>query len=196
MSPPSAMLTHAQIWEAIDALAARAGTSPSGLARRAGLDPTTFNKSKRITPDQHHARSIRCSRGWTTGRNPHGADDRSRPGRQRDLFRRARISPWGRLGRARNSGARGPQRLCAGDFRRRTVAGLPRRHLIIASPAASIRRGDRVVVKLRGGEVIVRELARKTAKALDLKPLNPAQSDRTLATEDYLWIARIVWASQ
>jgi len=52
------------------------------------------------------------------------------------------------------------------------------------------------VVKLRGGEVIVRELARKTTKALDLKPLNPAQSDRTLATEDYLWIARIVWASQ
>src|SRR5215470_14828277 len=52
MSPPSAMLTHAQIWEAIDALAARAGTSPSGLAKRAGLDPTTFNRSKRITPDQ------------------------------------------------------------------------------------------------------------------------------------------------
>src|SRR5262249_24493583 len=54
MSQPSAMLTHTQIWEAIDALAARAGVSPSGLARRAGLDPTTFNKSKRITPDQRH----------------------------------------------------------------------------------------------------------------------------------------------
>src|ERR1700722_13131414 len=49
---PSAMLTHTQIWDAIDALAARAGTSPSGLAKRAGLDPTTFNKSKRVTPDQ------------------------------------------------------------------------------------------------------------------------------------------------
>src|SRR4030081_673393 len=50
--PSSAMLTHTQIWDAIDALAARAGTSPSGLAKRAGLDPTTFNKSKRVTPDQ------------------------------------------------------------------------------------------------------------------------------------------------
>ena len=43
------MLTHAQIWTAIDRLAARADLSASGLARRAGLDPTTFNKSKRIT---------------------------------------------------------------------------------------------------------------------------------------------------
>src|ERR1700758_4069153 len=41
------MLTHNQIWGAIDALAARNGTSPSGLAKLAGLDPTTFNKSKR-----------------------------------------------------------------------------------------------------------------------------------------------------
>src|SRR5262249_58625728 len=46
-----AMLTHAQIWTALDRLAARAGLSPSGLAKRSGLDPTTFNKSKRITPD-------------------------------------------------------------------------------------------------------------------------------------------------
>ena len=45
------MLTHDQIWNAIDRLAARAGLSPSALAKRAGLDPTTFNKSKRITPD-------------------------------------------------------------------------------------------------------------------------------------------------
>src|ERR1700692_5153386 len=43
------MLTHAQVWSAIDRLAARAGLSASGPARRAGLDPTTFNKSKRIT---------------------------------------------------------------------------------------------------------------------------------------------------
>ena len=51
--PPKAprMLTHDQIWTALDRLAERAGLSPSGLAKRSGLDPTTFNKSKRITPD-------------------------------------------------------------------------------------------------------------------------------------------------
>src|ERR1700687_2424502 len=45
------MLTHGQIWTALARLAERGGLSPSGLAKRAGLDPTTFNKSKRITPD-------------------------------------------------------------------------------------------------------------------------------------------------
>src|SRR5689334_17064429 len=47
------MLTHGQVWAALDRLAERAGLSPSGLARRAGLDPTTFNKSKRITAEGH-----------------------------------------------------------------------------------------------------------------------------------------------
>lgn len=42
-------LTHTRVWTAIDALARRYSLSPSGLAKRAGLDPTSFNKSKRIT---------------------------------------------------------------------------------------------------------------------------------------------------
>ena len=42
------MLTHKQVWAAIDALAARYDMSASGLARAAGLDPTTFNRSKRV----------------------------------------------------------------------------------------------------------------------------------------------------
>lgn len=45
------MLSHERIWSLIDALAARNGLSVSGLAKRAGLDPTTFNKSKRIAND-------------------------------------------------------------------------------------------------------------------------------------------------
>ena len=45
------MLTHGQIWQAVDRLAERHGLSTSGLARRSGLDPTTFNRSKRVTVD-------------------------------------------------------------------------------------------------------------------------------------------------
>ena len=43
------MLTHAAIWAAIDRLANDNGLSASGLARRAGLDPTAFNRSKRLS---------------------------------------------------------------------------------------------------------------------------------------------------
>src|ERR1700742_968401 len=45
------MLTHDQIWTALDRLAERAGLSASGLAKQSGLDPTTFNRSKRVTAD-------------------------------------------------------------------------------------------------------------------------------------------------
>jgi hypothetical protein len=42
------MDSHQRVWNAIDALATSAGLTPSGLAKAAGLDPTTFNRSKRI----------------------------------------------------------------------------------------------------------------------------------------------------
>ncbi len=45
------MFSHAQVWQAIDALAQRNDISVSRLARNAGLDPTTFNKSKRTSAD-------------------------------------------------------------------------------------------------------------------------------------------------
>ena len=44
-------LTHDWIWSAIDTLAERRGLTPSALARLAGLDSTTFNRSKRLTPE-------------------------------------------------------------------------------------------------------------------------------------------------
>ncbi len=42
-------MKHEDVWRALDTLAAEKGLSPSGLARAAGLDPTTFNRSKRRT---------------------------------------------------------------------------------------------------------------------------------------------------
>lgn len=45
------MYSHDDIWRSIDRLAQTFGYSPSGLAKKAGLDPTTFNKSKRTSND-------------------------------------------------------------------------------------------------------------------------------------------------
>jgi phage repressor protein C with HTH and peptisase S24 domain len=64
------------------------------------------------------------------------------------------------------------------------------------SPAAPIRRGDRVVVKTKKGEVMVKQLTRRTAKQVELQSLNVEHPDRTLAANEVVWIARIVWASQ
>jgi phage repressor protein C with HTH and peptisase S24 domain len=68
--------------------------------------------------------------------------------------------------------------------------------VIVVSPGTPIRRGDRVVMKTKAGEVMVKELKRRTAKTLELQSLNPNNVDRTLAAADVEWIARIVWASQ
>ncbi|MET0875439.1 MAG: helix-turn-helix transcriptional regulator, partial [Pseudolabrys sp.] len=68
--------------------------------------------------------------------------------------------------------------------------------VIIVSPGATVRKGDRVVVKTKDGEVMVKELKRKTAKAIELKSLNAEHRDRTLPMSDVVWVARIVWASQ
>jgi phage repressor protein C with HTH and peptisase S24 domain len=68
--------------------------------------------------------------------------------------------------------------------------------VIVVSPATPIRRGDRVVVKTTGGEILVKEMKRRTAKAFELQSLNPGQADRTLAAGEVQWIARIVWTRQ
>ena len=65
------MLSHARIWAAIDALAERHSMSPSGLARRAGLDSTAFNKSKRCSADGRPR--------WTVDRNPRCKGRSARP---------------------------------------------------------------------------------------------------------------------
>ena len=68
--------------------------------------------------------------------------------------------------------------------------------IILISPAASIRRGDRVVVKTREGEVMVKELKRRTAKTIELRSINEEHGDRSLPVRDVEWIARVMWASQ
>ena len=68
--------------------------------------------------------------------------------------------------------------------------------LIVVSPAASIRRGDRVVVKTRGGKVKVEELRRRTGKSIELRSIDRARKEQALPVSDVLWIQRVIWASQ
>ncbi len=67
---------------------------------------------------------------------------------------------------------------------------------IIVSPGADIRRGDRVVIKTRDGEVMATELARQSARKVELVSLATPRRPHTLDAEKIAWIARIVWARQ
>jgi phage repressor protein C with HTH and peptisase S24 domain len=67
---------------------------------------------------------------------------------------------------------------------------------IIVSPAAQIRRNDRVVVRTKGGEVMAKQLIRETATKIELLSINRAHPDRSIPLSDVAWMARIIWASQ
>ena len=68
--------------------------------------------------------------------------------------------------------------------------------VIVLSPAASIRRGDRVMVKTRNGGVMVKEFKRRTSRLIELRSLDGEQKEQTLPARDVLWMHRVIWASQ
>jgi len=68
--------------------------------------------------------------------------------------------------------------------------------VLIVEPGASLRKGDRVVVRTSGGEVMAKVLERQTPQAIALVSLNPAHPNRELPMAEVEWVARIVWASQ
>jgi len=209
------MLTHAQVWAAIDRLAEQASLSASGLAKRAGLDPTTFNKSKRITaagrprwPSTESISKALTATG-TTLQNFVGLVEGSGivPARAVPLLGFAEAGAGGYFddgGFPAGEGwdeiafpALGDEHAYALEVSGQSMEPAYRDgDVVIVSPAAPIRRGDRVVVKTRSGEVMAKELRRQTGKSIELKSLNTDHADRTLAMSDVLWIARILWASQ
>ena len=67
---------------------------------------------------------------------------------------------------------------------------------IVVSPTEQVRRGDRVVVKTREGEVMAKILARQTGRQIELHSLNPAYAPRIFELSEIEWVARIIWASQ
>lgn len=209
------MLTHNQIWTAIDRLAAHAGLSASGLAKRAGLDPTTFNKSKRITPDgrprwpstESVAKSLAATR--TTVDDFVKLISGGKPAT-------AQLVPVIGLAEAGAGGFFDDGGFPVGEgWDEIAFPGVEDEHayaleisgdsmqpayrdgdIIVVSPSTAIRRGDRVVVKTKEGEVMAKELKRRTTKTIELKSLNADHAERTLPLKEVDWIARIVWASQ
>ena len=208
------MLTHDQIWVALDRLAERAGLSPSGLAKRAGLDPTTFNKSKRVTSDgrERWPSTESIAKALAAAESSmetfvkligDGAGD----GRSVPLLGFALAGASGSFDESGFPAGKGWTEIAlptaedshtfaleiSGDALQPAYRD---GDVILVSPGTPIRKGDRVVVKTKAGEVTVATLKRRTAKALELQPLDATQAERTMALSEVAWIARIVWASQ
>lgn len=210
------MLQHAEIWRAIDLLANRRGMSPSGLAKRAGLDPTTFNKSKRITkdgkfrwPSTESISKILHASGATLGEFMSLVDEgiSSTVYQKLPLIGFAQAGNEGYFDDAGYPAGSGWDEILFPDSNDPhayaiEISGDSMEPLyrdgdvVIVSPQANLRRGDRVILKTRDGEVLAKLLRRRTAQKIELHSLNPAHEDRSISVENVEWIARITWASQ
>lgn len=214
-------MRHEDIWRAIDTLAAERGLSPSALARLSGLDPTSFNPSKRQTPDgrsrwpstESIAKILAVTNarledfsalvaGARTMRDPHtkkrsrlpliGMAQAGSGGFFDDGGFPAGIG-WDEVDLPGVADANAYALSICGD------SMLPvYRHgdIIVVSPAAPARQGDRVVARSQNGAVMAKLLRRRTARFVELASLNPAFPDLRLDTMEILWMHRILWASQ
>lgn len=210
------MLKHADIWRAIDRLAAQSGLSASGLARRAGLDPTTFNKSKRTTsdgklrwPSTESISKILEATSASFGEFVALVGDGASP----SALQRVPVIGYAQAGNAGYFDDAGFPAGTGWDELMFPSLGDPHAYAleiagdsmdpvyrdgdtIIVSPAAQIRRGDRVVLRTRDGEVMAKQLTRETATRVELMSINRAHPDRVIPRADVAWMARIIWASQ
>ena len=234
------MLQHLDVWRGIDRLAAKYGLSASGLARRAGLDPTAFNPSKRITRegrprwpsteslskvlavtgesfsgfvtltgapgsnlDQQPAGTrITAKNGTPTGTGralPIVAFSRVADGDCFDNQGRPQGSAWGRT---TPNLATADADSYAIEINGRDFDSVYRDgDVIVISPAAEIRRGDRVLVGTAGAGVQIRRLGRRDTDGIYVEPLADDTSANAgltqfVAADQVQWLARIVWASQ
>lgn len=210
------MLKHADIWRAIDTLAADHGLSASGLAKKSGLDPTTFNKSKRVGADgklrwpttESISKILRATGSTLEEFVAYvGGRDGSRVIQRVPVIGYAQAGDEGFFDDAGYPTGSGWDEVIFPDI------GDPHAYaleisgdsmtpvyrdgdIIIVSPEANLRRGDRVVAKTIDGEVMAKELHRQSARKVELTSLNHMHPDREFAVGDLAWMHRIIWASQ
>jgi len=209
------MLTHTQIWAGVDGLAARHGMTASGLARKAGLDPTTFNRSKRIAPDGRQrwpstesiAKVLEATGASLTEFLELVCGNGNKPVRSLrrvDFALAGRSDLFDAKGHPQGTGWDefvvpdfGDENAYALDISGDSLRPVYRDgDVIVISPDAPARRGDRVIVRTTHGETLIAELRRRTAKTVELHPFDPGHGSSTLAIDEVAWIARILWASQ
>jgi phage repressor protein C with HTH and peptisase S24 domain len=215
-------LTHEWIWSAIDTLARRRGITASALARLAGLDPTAFNRSKRLTPEGRPR--------WPSTESI--AKVLEATGTTLDEFATLELEdsldiPIDEIGETEITGV--PvvgsiraavvadwepdltQRMAAdgsiapGASHRRFAVSIADSSLepaysignvLVVSEAAEPRAGDRVLVKPAGMPVLPRLLVSASVRRIELGAFGHSGQRLALSRREVDWMARIVLVRQ
>lgn len=208
------MFSHADIWAAIDRLAETNGLSASGLAKRAGLDATTFNKSKRVMLDGRErwpstesvAKALNAT-GTSFGEFVALVGGARMSIRPLPILGFAQAGAGGYFDGGGFPAGNGWDEVSFPDMPEEAIYALEIQgdsmlpvyrdgDRIVISPTAPIRRGDRVVVQTAEGEIMAKELKRQTNRTIELTSLNQDHADRNFTVSEIAWMARIMWVSQ
>jgi len=209
-------LSHGQLWKAIDGLARREGLSASALARRAGLDATSFNPSKRFGPGDPPRPRWPSTESLTQVLRATGLSLGEFAALAHDAPERAATVPMLGMAQAGQDGFFDDAGLPIGDGWEQTELPRSRETLlslriagdsmvplyregdrvIVDREASDVRKGDRVVVRTTGGETLAKEVTALTARAVTHATINTAYEPRIVARKDIVWMGRILWVSQ
>lgn len=209
-------LSHAKLWKAVDALARREGLTPSGLARRAGLDATSFNPSKRFGPGDPPRPRWPSTESMTMVLQATGLSLSEFAVLAEDALEAPTSVPLLGLAKAGQDGFFDDAGLPVGEGWDQT--DLPRAkdtlfslqitgdsmsplyregdRVIVDQEATQVRRGDRVVARLTSGETVAKEVTSLTSRAVTLASINPDYPPRIVPRREIEWMARILWVSQ
>jgi phage repressor protein C with HTH and peptisase S24 domain len=211
------MFTHKQVWNAIDVVAERYGFSPSGLAKKAGLDPTSFNPSKRNGPTgrprwptMESISSVLQASGASVDEFMEILSGKKGAPPKRRVLPLIGFAKAGKGGFFDDSGfptGQGWDEIDVPGVTDTTAYALEitgdsmtpvyrEGDTIIVSPGATIRKGDRVVVRTADGQVMAKILQKQSARSIELASFNPDHPVKTLDAKNVDWMARIIWASQ
>lgn len=209
-------LSHRRLWSALDGLAGREGLTASGLARRAGLDPTAFNPSKRFGPGDPPRPRWPSTESLNRVLEATDTTLAEFAALAEDDAPRVVTAPLIGLAQAGQDGFFDDAGLPTGDGWDQTDLPRPKDSLfslrisgesmaplyrdgdrvLVDRDRTDVRRGDRVVVRTRDGETLAKEIGAISGREVTLVSINPAYPPRTLARTDVAWMARILWVSQ
>ena len=207
-------MQYEQVWDAVDKLAKLHGLSPSGLAKKAGLDATTFNKSKRVRPDGKKRwpsldsiNKILAACNVSFEQFYSLIDEELQP----ESLNAIPFQKYSLLENGIKISNNEPQ---TDNWERKkfpaTAAGLygieldvddyeplyRKNSTIIAAKNSEICKGNRMVVFCKNGDILIKEFSHRTAKTLILSDIIDNRKTTEVNIVDVVLVSRICWVSQ
>lgn len=207
-------MKYNQVWYAVDKLAEMNNLSPSGLAKKAGLDSTTFNKSKRIRPDgkkrwpsmesiskiltvcncdfqDFYKLGTSEETNITNKSTPFCTMSEIASEHKIDENGIINIDKWSKINFPEIESGYIAIEVDNDNFKPFYSDG----DILIVNTKCEIRKTDKVIVKDKYGNINIFEFLRRTPDSVEFKSIiNDEKTSIKLFNIE--WIKRIIWASQ